>query len=175
MGDKRVKMELTPSVIYRWKARSRITAGDYDEAIQALREAKQQLKPDGDNCRVCGDSGHQAWECHHNPLVMAREAACAREQWRCFHCGEVFTDAKLVEDHFGPPESPRPAECQQAVSDRAMLDAIIIEFERRVHRNHHNAADVKILVEMTTISALKWARKHGPEAISAELRRLGRR
>ena len=74
-------MELTPSVVHRGKAWGRITAEDYDEAIQDLQQAKTQLQPDGDNCHVCHDSGHQAWECHHNPLAMAREASKMRYQW----------------------------------------------------------------------------------------------
>lgn len=104
-------MELTPSVVYRGSAFDRITAEDYDEAIQDLQEAKTQLEPDGDNCHVCHDSGHQAWECHHNPLAMARQAAHMRHQWRCFHCGEVFTDATLAAEHFGNRGDEKPAAC----------------------------------------------------------------
>jgi hypothetical protein len=47
----------------------RFTAEQYDRAIEALAEAKKQLEPDGNCCSVCGDSGHQAFECGHNPLV----------------------------------------------------------------------------------------------------------
>lgn len=46
----------------------RFTIAQYDAAIQALTDAKQQLEPDGNHCAICGDSGHQAWECGHNPL-----------------------------------------------------------------------------------------------------------
>jgi len=45
------------------------TKGQYERAIAALTDAKEQLEPDGRNCAVCGDSGHQAFECGHNPLV----------------------------------------------------------------------------------------------------------
>lgn len=47
----------------------RFTASQYDRAIEALREAREQLAPDGLCCRICHDSGHQAWECGHNPLL----------------------------------------------------------------------------------------------------------
>ena len=47
----------------------RFTIEQYDKAIKALEAAKTQLDPDGDECRCCGDSGHQAWECGHNPLL----------------------------------------------------------------------------------------------------------
>ncbi len=95
-------------VCYRGKPWSRITLADYDDAIRELQDAKTQLDPDGYECRVCGDSGHQAWECHHNPLAMAREAASMRHQWRCFHCDDVFTDVALAGAHFGERGSARP-------------------------------------------------------------------
>ena len=47
----------------------RFTAEQYDAAIKALQDAKSQLEPDGRCCVVCGDSGHQAFECGWNPLV----------------------------------------------------------------------------------------------------------
>lgn len=47
----------------------RFTNRQYDEAIAALEGAKSQLEPDGNSCAVCGDSGHMAMECGHNPLV----------------------------------------------------------------------------------------------------------
>ena len=92
------------SVVYRGKAFARITLEDYNEAIAELKEARTQLEPDGDNCHVCHDSGHQAWECRHNPLVMARRAAQMEGEWRCFHCGAVFTDSEAAREHFGSNE-----------------------------------------------------------------------
>jgi hypothetical protein len=50
----------------------RFTAKQYDEAIERLTEAKQQLVPDGAPCSVCGDGGHMAWECGFNPLRAMR-------------------------------------------------------------------------------------------------------
>jgi len=47
----------------------RFTTQQYDKAIQALIEGKEQLNPDGKCCSICGDSGHMAWECGHNPLL----------------------------------------------------------------------------------------------------------
>jgi hypothetical protein len=74
---------------------------EYREAIDALELAMTQLQPDGRCCVVCGDTGHQAWECHHNPLVMANRGYKLEYQWRCFHCNLVFIDAKKAEEHFG--------------------------------------------------------------------------
>jgi hypothetical protein len=62
---------ILPTVVHRT---GRPTVADYDEAIETLRIAKTQIVMDGKNCAVCHDSGHQAWECHHNPLVRARWA-----------------------------------------------------------------------------------------------------
>lgn len=56
----------------------RFTEYQYDQAIEAMQLAKQQLDPDGHCCAVCGDSGHMAFECGANPLVavaMCREMA----------------------------------------------------------------------------------------------------
>jgi hypothetical protein len=76
--DRRNEMhEPIPSVVHRT---GRPTFADYEEAIADLQHAQIQLEPDGQNCSVCHDSGHQAWECHHNPLIRARMAV-AYENW----------------------------------------------------------------------------------------------
>jgi len=46
----------------------RFTAAQYDAVMEALTAAKEQLAPDGQCCRICCDTSHQAWECGHNPL-----------------------------------------------------------------------------------------------------------
>jgi hypothetical protein len=48
---------------------TRFTIEQYDKAIQHLQDARTQLAPDGHGCHCCGGSGHQAFECGHNPLV----------------------------------------------------------------------------------------------------------
>lgn len=47
----------------------RFTDEQYAKAIEHLEAARTQLEPDGHGCQCCGDSGHQAFECGHNPLV----------------------------------------------------------------------------------------------------------
>lgn len=47
----------------------RFTTQQYGDAIDSLRQAREQLEPDGRCCACCGDSGHQAFECGFNPLV----------------------------------------------------------------------------------------------------------
>ena len=107
--------ELKPSVCYRhpsgtwpdvWP-----TDEDYAEAIAALQDARTQLRPDGGHCSVCGDSGHQAFECHHNPLLLARKWTKATGVWCCWHCGFTATDEKEARSHFGANED-EPAACQ---------------------------------------------------------------
>ena len=66
----------------------RLTARQYDQAIEALRDGRDQLAPDGLCCRICHDTGHQAWECGHNPL-LARVA-----------CEGVATQAMKLHDRI---------------------------------------------------------------------------
>lgn len=47
----------------------RYTLAQYEKAIEALKLGMTQLVPDGYNCSICGDGGHQAMECGRNPLV----------------------------------------------------------------------------------------------------------
>ena len=87
------------SVVYRTGG---FSTEDYDEAIQMLQDAKTQLYPgDYRTCMCCGDSGHQAFTCHHNPLVRAREGVKKEYRWRCYHCDWVFDDFAEAEEHFG--------------------------------------------------------------------------
>lgn len=61
------------------------TAEDYEEAMLALRSASGQLVPDGNSCAVCGDSGHQAFECRDNPVVALIVLEAVRGRLRDFH------------------------------------------------------------------------------------------
>jgi hypothetical protein len=63
----------------------RFTVYQYDQAIEHLRLAKQQLAPDGAPCAVCGDSGHMAYECGHNPLVAVAMCKGIVEQSCALH------------------------------------------------------------------------------------------
>lgn len=46
----------------------RFTKEQYEQAIKDLQDGLTQLEPNGHGCHICGDSGHQAWECGSNPL-----------------------------------------------------------------------------------------------------------
>lgn len=87
-----------------------VTEEDYDRAIENLRLGRKQLYPDGNCCSICEDTGHQAWECHHNPLSYKY---IHRGFWRCFHCNTVFTVISDAEEHFGKfGEHDKPACCR---------------------------------------------------------------
>jgi hypothetical protein len=111
-----------------------ITAEDYDDVIALLLEAKNQLLPDGRHCCVCGDSDHQAFECHHNPLVLARRAAKMKLAFASARrCGKTFAitemaigqavggAGKLMESGSRATEQPHP--------DTVRLDHLI-EWDR---------------------------------------------
>jgi hypothetical protein len=63
----------------------RFTVFQYDQAIQALQDAKKQLEADGNECSVCGDSGHMAFECGHNPLVAVAICRTVAKQSDALH------------------------------------------------------------------------------------------
>lgn len=97
----------------------RLTHDDYAVAMDAIMAGMGQLEPDGKPCAICGDSGHQAWECHHNPVAVMKEAAKLQTYYRCYHCGFVATaDAEAME-HFGEMDTERPlcAEIEKACVD----------------------------------------------------------
>jgi hypothetical protein len=81
---------------------------DYEKSIKDLQEGMTQLEPDGNCCAICGDNDHQAWECHHNPLVHSKRYWKSLTEYRCFHCGQVFTDEKNAEEHFGKRKDEPP-------------------------------------------------------------------
>ncbi len=77
------------------------TKEEYEKAIENIKLAMTQLEPDIRNCVVCGDGGHSACECHHNPV----HAMQLQWGWRCFYCGHVMHTEEEVREHFGPEES----------------------------------------------------------------------
>lgn len=83
----------------------RFTADQYDEAIANLQDAKQQLAPDGNCCSVCGDSGHMAFECGHNPLVAVHICRQIAEQSDALH--ETLHYLAGWDSRFGVQLGPR--------------------------------------------------------------------
>lgn len=78
---------------------------DYVDAIQCMTLAMDQLIPDGRNCNICGDTDHQAFECDHNPLRLAKKWKNAVSVWKCWHCGFIATSDVQAVNHFGKTDS----------------------------------------------------------------------
>lgn len=77
----------------------RPTVEDYNKLIGILVEGREQLAPDGDPCRCCGDNGHQAFECHHNPAYVMKWKEDLEGYANKLH------DAMHQRDPEGEPES----------------------------------------------------------------------
>lgn len=97
-----------------WEHPLFISESAYNKAMNAMASARTQLQPDGENCAVCGDTDHQAFECHHNPLVLARKWESATSVYRCFHCGFVAKDEASAIAHFGSKNESRDPSCVPA-------------------------------------------------------------
>ncbi len=82
-----------------------ITKREYQKAIKILKLGIKQLIPDGRCCIICGDTNHQAWECHHNPLSKTYHFYGKGSYWKCFHCREIFFDFEKAQEHFGKRET----------------------------------------------------------------------
>lgn len=63
----------------------RFTKEQYESAIKALTLAIEQLDPDGKPCSICGDEGHQAFECGHNPLLAIEICKSISKQAESLH------------------------------------------------------------------------------------------
>jgi len=94
MGDRE---RFAPTVVDR----DTLTTEDYDDAILALHQAKEQPRLLQMGCAICHDSGHTAEQCHHNPLLLARKWRSATSIYRCFHCGFVASNDDEAQAHFG--------------------------------------------------------------------------
>ena len=55
--------------------------------------------------------------------MSAGDVAVEVTQWRCFHCGDVFTDPARARQHFGRTEDSTPA-CVIKGADGGLLKAL---------------------------------------------------
>lgn len=63
--------------------------------------------------------------------------------WRCFHCGDVFTDHRDAAMHFGPDDGKTPA-CQIKGSEHGLLRALRdaeTEADEAIQRMHAESTD----------------------------------
>jgi hypothetical protein len=75
------------------------------------------------------------------PIKTAAEAL----SWRCFHCGEVFTDERCARLHFGATEDTEPA-CRIPARDGSLLAAL--------RRAETDAAEAWGAVQSETVAAV---------------------
>jgi quinol monooxygenase YgiN len=115
---------------------------DYRDAIDSLTNAMGQLEPDGKPCAVCGSGEHQAWECRHNPLACMYDWSVEQTHWRCFQCGEVFTNEEAAKLHFDVTDANAPA-CMQTLRDDLRDFAVLMENKLRKHDNEFHVDDYK--------------------------------
>ncbi|CAN7302559.1 hypothetical protein LJR231_001544 [Phyllobacterium sp. LjRoot231] len=66
-------------------------------------------------------------------IAMAFAAHITSQEWRCFHCEEVFTDPAAARDHFGSHEVCEPICCMSAADVR--------EMEREIERYRAEDSD----------------------------------
>ena len=62
------KIWLSLAIIDNYIARIKTELHEWQERRTLLTtpaESHNQTKPDGNNCAICGDNDHQAFECHH--------------------------------------------------------------------------------------------------------------
>lgn len=85
----------------------RFTKRNYEEAIANLQAAMEQLEPDGGNCAVCGDGGHQAFECGHNPLFAVLMCQQIAQQSEALH--QTLHSLAGWDFAFGEQLGPRKA------------------------------------------------------------------
>ncbi len=76
---------------------TRFTVEQYDKAIAHLQDCKTQLEPNGHGCHCCGDSGHQAFECGHNPLVAMEMCVLIAERAGKMHDAIHRYDAETAD------------------------------------------------------------------------------
>lgn len=117
----------------------------YDEAIESLEAAKQQLLSEAcgeyqPGCAVCSDSGHTASSCHHNPLILARRWATATHVHTCYHCGFIATTEEEAQQHFGKSEDEVAACLVKKTDDaaKALVEAAKVT-------PHHDECDLFVL------------------------------
>lgn len=87
----------------------------------------------------------------------------AKKQWRCFHCGDVFTSAFKAEEHFGRDEGRTPA-CQIVGAASGLITAL--------REAEDSAADAwfKLHEEMSDIAKAMYAQnsRHQQSLLRAE-------
>ena len=81
---------------------------------------------------------------HREPIEADREAA---EEWRCFHCGDVFKDRRSARLHFGRDEQSEAACVIKAGAEGSLLKALRDAEEQAddaIQRMHNESTDAAL-------------------------------
>lgn len=138
--------EIKPGVCYRdtW------TSEDYDEAIEALINAKKQRESIARGepqwaCEICSDTGHTAGQCHHEPLWLARQWTAATTVYVCYHCGLECKNDEEAKEHFGKNEYEL-VKCQQIIE--AAKSLMCDPYETRKKYPHNSVISIVLTGEV---------------------------
>ena len=129
----------------------RFTRAQYDAAIAALVQGAAQLEPDGACCAICGDSGHQAWECGGNPLYAMAVCVELAKQGERLH-----EELHMISDRIKAHEPPA------YLDGGASLDGLVNLI------NHHREANHELLYLMG--ATMHMGESIGPSKVSMLIR-----
>ena len=112
-----------------------------DEFLDLFNVAFEALK-NGHSIGMCFDLMKSAKAEMRNfpmPESAPQEQAAQSESWRCYHCGEVFTDHDAAREHFGVTQYKDPA-CQIDIAKYREMEETLRRFHNEdtdLHREIH--------------------------------------
>ncbi len=146
------------------KTQLMFTQHQYEQAIEALRLGGTQLAPDGANCAICGDTGHQAFECGRNPLVAMAICRTVARQSDALHdslhmlsghvtrMGEPVGPAKVIVPESEPNAPIRPmAKNQYPANEGWVRLTLTMKSKKPLSED-----EIKKIASMGHIKAYEW-------------------
>lgn len=135
----------------------RFTAQQYQTAIINLQQGLGHLEPDGNNCTICGDSGHQAFECGFNPLYAMHSCQTVAQAARDFHetlhmlagftttMGEPIGPSKVVmPDAVDEPTHELESRLQEIRSIIDRVENRCLAVDGPVSNTRHEMTDIEL-------------------------------
>ena len=82
-------------------------------------------------------------------LAAANQKLAEQQGWKCFHCGDTFTDEKDAREHFGTQQTSLPACRIEGGAVRGVLTALR-DAEEQLARYYDEDGDVSRLMSKMT-------------------------